>query len=286
MQVIGGSLGRRIADILGADYVPIEERAFPDGEVNFRILGSIDREVILVLRKKASEHMNSYLVKLYFLTKTLHDADANISLVMPYFVYARQDKVFRKGEPLSSQFVADLFDPLVSRFITVTPHTHRRDSILPMFKHAKAVNVSGIPALAKALPELSDTFVLGPDTESIVWAKEMAEIIGADGYGSFDKKRDLSTGEIHVAAKDFDLQGKNLVMVDDMVSTGGTTVRAANLARRKGIKELHVSFVHPVLSGNALEKLRSLKAESVIATNTIESPVSVADVAPLVAKSL
>ena len=286
MQVIGGPLGEKIAKIIGADFLPVEERTFPDGEVNFRIIGDIDRDVVLALRKKAGENPNAYLARLYFMAKALHDADADTRLVMPYFLYARQDQVFRKGEPLSSQYVADLFDPLVSKFITVTAHTHRRDSILPMFKHAKAINVSGIPALASALPKVENAFVLGPDTESIVWAKEMSGLIDADGHGAFDKERDLATGKIKILKKEFDLKGKNLVMVDDMVSTGGTTIRAAKYARAMGIKELHVTFVHPVLAGNALENLQQLKAKSLLAANTIESPISVADVAPFIAKNL
>lgn len=286
MQVIGGPLGRKVADVLKVDYVPIEERVFPDGEVNFRVLGDIDREVALVLRKKAGENVNSYLVKLYFATRALYDADADIKLVMPYFLYARQDQVFRKGEPLSSQYVADLFDPLVKKFVTVTAHTHRRDSILPMFKHAKAINVSGIPALAAALPQVEDAFVLGPDTESIVWAKELASLLDASGHGAFDKERDFSTGEIQVSKKDFDIAGKTVVMVDDMVSSGGTTVWAARHALEMGAGELHISFVHPVLAEGALQKLLALKAQSLVATNTIESTLSLADVSTLLAKNL
>lgn len=286
MQVIGGPLGQKVAEILGARYTTVEDRVFPDGEINFRVLGDVDREVVLVIRKKAGEDVNSYLIKLYFTTKALYEADADISLVMPYFVYARQDQVFRKGEPLSSQYVADLFDPFVSKFLTVTAHTHRRDSILPMFKHAKAMNISGIPALASALPKLNNTFVLGPDTESIIWAKELAKLMGADDFGAFDKERDLSTGKIKIKTKDFDLQGKTVVMVDDMVSTGGTTVRAAKHAKEKGAGDIHVSFVHPVLSRGAVDTLHAMGAKSLIATNTIESPFSVADISPLLAKNL
>ena len=287
MQVVGGFLGRMVAEQLDVDYVPLEEISFPDGEFKFRIqTEKIDRDVVLVLRKKMGEDINKYLVKLYFAAKTLHNADADTKLVMPYFAYGRQDAVFKTGEPLSSEYVAHLFDPLVSKFLTVTAHTHRQDSILPMFKHAKATNISGIPALAKALPKIENAFVLGPDTESIVWAKEMAKLIGADDYGNFDKVRDVDTGEIKVTMKDFDFEGKNLVLVDDMVSTGGTIERGVALASKYGTKDLHISFVHPVLSGNALERMFRLNPKTLISANTMESPVSVADVTPLIVKHL
>ena len=152
MQVIGDELGRKLAHELNVDYLSVEHRVFPDGEVNFKLSSDkIDEEIILLERKRENENVNSYLARYYFLTRALFDAGCDISLVMPYFVYARQDQIFRKGEPLSSQYVADLFDPLISDFITVTAHTHRRDSIQPMFTHAKAKNLSGVPALASEI---------------------------------------------------------------------------------------------------------------------------------------
>lgn len=287
MQVVGDTLGSRIAGLLDAEHIAVDERVFPDGEVNFRILGEkFDKDVVVVMRKRMEENINSYLAKLYFLVRTLYREDCDIDLVMPYFAYARQDQVFRPGEPLSSEYVAQLFDPLVRKFITVTAHTHRRDSIMPMFSRAKALNVSGVPALAEVLPELDDVFVLGPDTESIVWAKEMAGLLGTKDYGAFDKERDFETGKIKITAKDFDLGGKRVVMVDDMVSTGGTTAKAAKYAKSMGAREVHMSFVHPVLARNALEILFSAGPGSVISTNTIESPVSVGDVSKLIAGHL
>jgi len=287
MQVIGDSLGAKIAKIIDADHIKLDERVFPDGEVNFRILGEkFDRNVVVAMRKGMTENINTYLAKIYFVVKTLYKEGCDIDLVLPYFAYARQDKVFRPGEPLSSEFVAQLFDPLVKKFITVTAHTHRRDSIMPMFKHAKALNVSGVPALANVLPAVEDAFVIGPDTESIVWAKEMADCLGTKDYGAFDKKRDINTGAIKITAKDFDVKGKNVVMVDDMVSTGGTTARAAEYIKSMGAKDIHMTFVHPVLARNALEVLFSANPQSVISTNTIESPVSIGDVSPFIAEHL
>lgn len=286
MKVVGGTFAGKIADLAGAEHVGVEHRVFPDGELNFRVLSEdLEDDVVVALRKRPGEGVNDYLVKTYLLTRTLYEAGADLTLVMPYFTYARQDKVFRPGEPLSSRHVARLFDPLIEKFITVTAHTHRRSSLLPLFDHAEAVNVSGVPALAEALPELEGPFVLGPDTESVVWAEELAGLLDARGHGAFDKERDLETGEISIKAKDFDLHG-TVVMVDDMVSTGGTTERAAREALARGAEELHITFIHPVLADGALDRLRSLEPASLIAANTLESPVSVADVVPLVVRHL
>jgi len=287
MQVIGGILGEKVAGHLGAEHVKLEELKFPDGEFKFRILTKkLDSEVAIVMRKRANEDINAYLVKMYLLTKTVHQAGSSIKLVLPYFPFARQDIQFKPTEPLSVEYVASLFDPLVTDFFTVTMHMQRKSSIEPMFSHAKATNISGIPAIAEALPEVENPFVLGPDTESIVWSKELAGLLGVTDYGAFTKERDIDTGEIKITAKDFDFEDKNLIMVDDMVSTGGTTLLATKYARDRGVKDVHLTFVHPVLAGKALEKLRAANPKSLIATNTLESPISTADVSPLIAKHL
>ena len=287
MQVIGDELGKLLAQELKIDYLPVEHRVFPDGEVNFKVSSDkIDKDVIIIERKRENENVNAYLLRYHFLTRALFDAGCNITLVMPYFVYARQDEIFRKGEPLSSQYVADLFDPFVSKFFTITAHTHRRENIQPMFKHAKAENISGIPALASALPKLEDAFVLGPDTESIIWSKELAEILGFSNYGAFKKERNYETGEIKITAESFDFKGRDLIVVDDMVSTGGTTLRAIKYAKEMGAKEVHMAFVHPVFAPGALQKLSDSNPSSIIAANTIESPVSVANIIPLLTKYL
>ncbi len=287
MQIIGDKLGKDVAEYLGVEYHVIDHRIFPDGEINFKIpLDKLEKNIVLISRKRPDENVNEYLARLYFTTRTLHDAKHEISLVMPYFVYARQDDVFRKGEPLSSQYVADLFDPYISNFFTVTAHTHRRDSIQPLFKHAKAKNISGIPALAEALPKIEDAFVLGPDTESIIWSKEMADILGLDNFGAFKKFRDKETGEITVTAEDFDFKNRDLIVVDDMVSTGGTIERAVRHAKEQGAKRVYLTFVHSVFSNDALKRLQALQPVEIISTNTLESSVSSASIHKLLAKYL
>ncbi len=271
-------------------FVPFEDRKFTDGEICPRILfkevPKAGDDIVLAINKHADESINDYTLKVYFMARTLYDMGLKIKLVFPYFSYARQDKVFRQGEPLSSNYVAQMFDPIVADFITVTAHLQRRASIAPLFKHARATNVSGVPALIRGLPKIENPYILGPDTESIHQSKKMAEMMGASDYGAFTKVRDVDTGAIHVSTGDIQLEGRNVVIVDDMVSTGGTVLKGIELARKLGARQIHIAFVHAILAGRALEKIKNMKPDSIVGANTMESPVSVADVTPEIAGEL
>ncbi|MBR9681609.1 MAG: ribose-phosphate diphosphokinase, partial [Candidatus Altiarchaeota archaeon] len=256
-MLIGDDFGKKIAKGLDIAFMAFEDRVFTDGElcpnILFEAAPKKDSEVILAMNKHSTESINDYTLKAYFMAKTLHDMNLKVKLVFPYYSYARQDKVFRPGEPLSSTHVAQMFDPIITDFITVTAHLQRRTSIAPLFNHAKAHNVSGIPALVRELPEIENPYILGPDTESIHWAKEMAEIMNVPDYGAFTKTRDVNTGAIKVSTGTIELKGRNVLIVDDMVSTGGTMLKGIELARKVGAQSVHVSFVHPILAGGALE---------------------------------
>lgn len=288
-MLVGDDFGKKIAKGLKTEFIPFQDRVFTDGElcpnILFEELPRKGDEVILALNKHANESINDYTLKIYFMTKTLHDMNLKVKLVFPYFSYARQDKIFRLGEPLSSNHVAQLFDKNVTDFITVTAHLQRRESISPMFSHAVAHNVSGIPALIRKLPKVKEPYILGPDTESIHWSKEMAGLMGVPDYGAFTKVRDVNDGSIQVSTGDISLTDRNVIIVDDMVSTGGTMLKGVELSRKVGAKSIHLCFVHSILANNALGKMKKLNPKSIIGSNTMESSVSVADVTPeIVAK--
>ncbi|HDR53204.1 MAG TPA: ribose-phosphate diphosphokinase [archaeon] len=291
MLLVGDAFGKKIADLLGVKFVPFEDRKFTDGElcprIEFKEISPPGSDAILAINKHSDESINDYTLKAYFLARTLHNSKFRTILVFPYFSYARQDNVFRYGEPLSSNYVAQMFDPIVTNFVTVTAHLQRRTNIATLFDHAKTHNVSGIPALIRQLPSgLKDPYILGPDTESIHWAREMADLMGVRDYGAFTKKRDVNTGEIQVFTGDLDLKDRQVVVVDDMISTGGTVLKSIKLAREAGAREIHVTTVHPILAGGALDKIKAQGVAGIIGSNTMESPISVADVTPDIVEKL
>ncbi len=295
MLIVGpdDEFNRRLASLLGVNLVPIERRKFPDGEVCPRVLGKVQGEdVILSLRMKAgAADVNDYLVELLLTVRNLkeHMGAGSIWAVIPYFPYARQDEIFREGEPLSSKYVAELLEESgVEGVFSVTVHLHRRKSFNELFSRAEAINVDGMKSLARYLRELSleNPFVLGPDTESIVWARDLAGYLGTQDYDSFRKERDLATGEIKTTAKELDLKGRTVIIADDIVSTGGTMANAVREAKRMGAKLVISAFVHPVLAKGAFDRILGAGADMIIGTDTLEWAGSKASVVQELADSL
>jgi len=273
--------------------VPIERRVFPDGEVCPRVLGDVDGEdVLLSMRMKAGScQPNSYLIEILFTLRNLkeHMGAKSIHLLMPYFPYSRQDAIFREGEPLSSKYVAELLeDSGVDEVFTITAHLHRVSDMRALFNRADFHNLSGFESLAKELKRipLREPFILGPDTESINWARELAEYYGTEEFDSFGKERDISSGEIRTLVKELKLEGRDVIVVDDMVSTGGTMANAIRSAKMMGARLLIAAFVHPVMVPGSLERILGAGADIIVAADTLEWSGSRASVVPTIASAL
>lgn len=282
---------------LDLKFIELGLRTFPDGELCPRVLvkdvGEVaGKDVVFVCRiRVGGRDPNEYLVNyLLSLMNLKFMGVRRVKAVMPYFIYSRQDDVFRPGEPLSAKFVASLIEGAgADEFYTVTAHLHRRRSIGECFEKAKAFNASGIKALAswvKGSYELKDPFILSPDAEAVTWAEEFSRIVEASEYDALIKERDLATGAIKTMEKAFRLRGRDLIIVDDIVSTGGTMINAVSIARKHEPRRIFCCFVHPILADGALEKIRSLKVDDIIATDTIPSEVSKVSVVELLAETL
>jgi ribose-phosphate pyrophosphokinase len=275
MLVIGPRDGfsEKLAENLKADFIELNRRIFPDNEVCPRILLEKDiagKHVVLVNRMQRPVDPNRYLVEFLLTIKNLRTLGIEkIDVVIPYFVYARQDKIFRKGEPLSAEYVLKLLkDAGASRFFSVSIHFNQEeggfDAPLPAF------NISGIASVANYLKllNLDNPVIIGPDKKSGLFAREISGILGCES-SYLEKKRDLDTGKAETETK-LDATGRDVVIVDDIASSGGTLVNA--IENLSNPNKIICAVVHPVLTGECLEKV-SAKSDF-IACNTIESPIS------------
>lgn len=282
MIVVGGSSSRRLAEDLakelGVGLLQATSNRFPDGESYVRLeTDKLDKEVVIV----QNTHPDDMLVELLLLQDAAGRLGSErITNVIPYFGYARQDKLFNTGEAVSAQVMAEHIEMKADKVITVDIHT---DKVLDWFKRAKGVNVHATKCIGSFFANDGIDLVLAPDKGAAERAREVAEMLGSD-WDHLVKTR-LSGTEVKIAPKRLDVKGRNVLIVDDIISTGGTIEAATMQLRSLGAKRVIAVCTHGLFTMGALDRLRKC-CDKVISTNTIESEVSEISVAPAIAKAI
>jgi ribose-phosphate pyrophosphokinase len=293
LKVIGNtSLAENTAKWLGADFYPVIERTFADGELCPRFESSgnpvMGQTAAIIMQHRRNESINSYLMEYFLLLDAAKDAGfSKIFACMPYFAYSRQHKQYLPNQPVSALTVAKTLENLgASAFVTVTTH---EPSVMSELFSIPTVNLSALSALSECIakkPGFEDAVIVAPDDGAEDMATTLAALLGGRKSTAFEKERDVRTGEITMTSRNVEmLKGKSAIIIDDMVSGGGTMVETARACSHHGSTRIASVFTHPILCGNALEKLKAC-CDEIIATNSIESEVSKADVSPLLAQAL
>ncbi|MEM1695906.1 MAG: ribose-phosphate pyrophosphokinase [Desulfurococcaceae archaeon] len=290
--VLGGVNGEHIAIELSYtgfyELSSVEVKKFPDGETYVRILTDVNgRDVVYI--NSLQRNVNEAVVETLLTLDALRDLGAaRIIAVIPYMAYARQDYRFNPGEAISIRTLAKLFKSLkVDYLITVDMHLHRISDPRELFG-ADLRNITGVVELAryfKANYSLENTVVVGPDEEAEQWARIMSRELGGLEYTVLRKTR-ISADKVVIETGDVNVAGKNAIIVDDIVSTGGTIVEAVKALRSLGVRDLMVGVVHPILVDTAYIKLLRLKLKDIVGTNTVLSPISKVSVAPAIHREL
>jgi len=280
LKIIGGPasqlLASRTARALGVEPVLCEYSSFPDGELYLRIAEEIDNKAVTLIQ---STPKDSDLVALLQLIDACEEA-ASINLVLPYMGYARQDKKFKSGEPISARAIARCIN--VDRVFTVNIH---EESILDYFPcPANDLNAAGL--LGKHIGELGleAPIVVAPDAGAQALASSVSGDLGF-ACDSLQKTR-LSGDTVEIKTKCVDVEGRHLVLVDDMIATGGTMAESIRMLKGQGAADVSLACVHPVLTKNAVIRLFNAGVNDIIATDTLEKAESQVSVAPLIAKTL
>jgi ribose-phosphate pyrophosphokinase len=277
---------QKLAEFLGAGFVELEKHVFPDKELRPRVRGSVEdfkgKKVLLVNRSLAEKNFqpNTALMETFFTIKNLKSLGAaKVHVLLPYFFYGMQDKVFRKGEPHSALYVLQLLKSSgADSLFVVCSHMQRTQGELAFAKGIiKAHTISvwkDVAGFLKKNYELKNPIVIGPDFTSNKNAEEVAKLMGASDSTAIHKKRDLNTYETTIQEEDLkELKGRDVVIVDDIAETGGTMAKAIDLCKKRGAGKIVCAVVHPVLAGDCLERIGS-KTSEFIATNTIQSKIS------------
>ncbi|MBW6519097.1 MAG: ribose-phosphate diphosphokinase [ANME-2 cluster archaeon] len=280
MKIIGGPssqlLASRVASALGCELAVCEFKRFPDQEMYIRIMDDIGPEAVII----QSTATDSDYVALLQLIDACSTAE-RVQVVIPYMGYARQDKVFNRGEALSARAMARTIE--AENVITVNIH---ETSVLEHFR-CTTMNIDAAPLMGQYIRDMDhfrDPVVLAPDAGAKGLAASAAEELGID-YDHLEKKR-LSGDTVRVAPKNLDVKDRDVVILDDIVSTGGTMAEAVRMLRQQGAADVYVACIHPVLAGSAILKLYRSGVVDVISTDTIEKAVSRVSVAQLIAKTI
>jgi len=270
-QILASSLARALKTAV----VEVKYSRFPDGE-QYLITGELDDETIIV----GSVVDNDALVQLILMIDACDSSDNR--LVLPYMGYARQDKRFRPGEPVSARAVAQALSRGVSEIITVNIH---EKEVLNYFG-VPARNISlarDIGAYIKTL-DLSNPLILAPDEGALLFAEQVASAGGWD-FDHLEKTR-LSGVEVKMAPKQLCAASRSVVIVDDIISTGGTIAMASTMLYDQGAKDVFAACVHGVFTGGAYVRLMAAGIRDIICSDTIERGCSMISAADSIAAAL
>ncbi|MCS7131714.1 MAG: ribose-phosphate diphosphokinase [Hadesarchaea archaeon] len=287
MLVISGSASRklasRVAKALSCPLVEPERSTFPDGESYLRI----DREVKgehAVIVQSTCRPVNDNYIELFLLLDAAKDLGAKrVTAVVPYLGYARQDKRFKPGEAVSVRTMCKLIERAgADDLLTVDIH---EEEIMTNFA-IPAYNLTAMPLLGRHLSklELRDPVVLAPDQGALRHARRAAAEFMAD-HDYLEKTR-LTSTKVKVGPKRLDVARRDVVIVDDIISTGGTVIEAIRILKRQGARRIYAACTHPVLVGDAMRRILAAGAKAIIATDTIEHKTSVVSVAPVIAEAI
>ncbi|MFB6103663.1 MAG: ribose-phosphate diphosphokinase [Halobacteriaceae archaeon] len=270
-------LGARLAGALDEELGAVEFDEFPDGEQIVRIPDRVDGRVVVV----ASTVSDSAHIQLLQLQDAAREAGATeIVTVIPYLGYARQDKAFTAGEPVSVRAVARAVSTGADHVVTVNPH---QSAVMEYFD-VPTTTVDGAGRLAEPLPSLTDPVFLAPDENAHSVAASVRDAYGTGSVDYFEKDRDHETGTVDIHPHETAVTDRDVVIVDDIVATGSTMSEA--IAHLESPRRVFVGCVHPLLAGNAWTRLARAGVETVYGTDTIESAVSSVSVAPAIAATL
>jgi ribose-phosphate pyrophosphokinase len=280
LKIVGGPasqlLASRTARALGTEPVLCEFNRFPDGELYLRIAGEIKNECVTLIQSTPTD---SDLVSLLQLIDACDEAK-ELNIVIPYMGYSRQDKRFKPGEPISARAVARCIN--ADRIFTINIHAK---SVLEHFS-GPAENLDAAKLLGDHISGLGleNPILIAPDEGAEGLVMRVSSGLGFE-YDHLQKTR-LSGDMVTIKTKNLDVTDRHVVLVDDMIATGGTMTESIKMLKAQGAVDVYLVCVHPVLARNAALRLFNAGVKDIIATDTLEKAESRLSVAPLIADAL
>lgn len=284
-------LAREVAQSLGISLGKLDLNRFPDGEISLQVLDNVRGRDVFVLQTIALDP-NNYLMELLILVDALKRAAAHtINVVIPYYGYSRQDRKDKPRVPITAKLVANMLEEAgVTQVLTMDLHAAQ----IQGFFDVPVDNLHGRALLAEAFRKygLKNPIVVAPDAGSVKLARDYAAQLGTE-FAVLDKTR-LSSGHVEVMTVIGDINGKDVLLADDMCSTAGTLVSAAKACQEKGAKRIFAAITHGLFVGEAVERIESSPIEVLLMSNTIpwtdrlqgSTKIKLISIAPLLGKAI
>lgn len=287
-------LAEQIAAELGNEVLPSSAYTFANGETYVRFNESVRGKDAFVIQSHPAPINDAIMEQLIMIDSLKRASARSITVVSPFYPYARQDKKHKGREPISARLVADLYKTAgADRLMSVDLHTAQ----IQGFFDGPVDHLMAIPLLAEHVASKVDTSnvtVVSPDTGRVRVAEQWAELLGGAPLAFVHKTRDINVPNQAVSKTVVgDIKGRTCVLIDDMIDTGGTIAGAVKVLKDNGAKDVIIAATHAVFSDPAAERLSNCGAREVVVTNTLPlrpeqkfENLTVLSIAPLLARAI
>ncbi|MCX7721374.1 MAG: ribose-phosphate pyrophosphokinase [Dictyoglomus thermophilum] len=263
-------LAEEVAKYLGIELGEIEIRRFSDGEIYARIARSVRGAEVYVIQSLGSR-VNEYFMELLIIIDALKRASAGeVTAVIPYYAYARQDRKTKSREPITAKLVANLLTVAgASRVVTMDLHAGQ----IQGFFDIPVDNLSALPLFTRYFQDknLKDPVVVSPDIGGVTRARALADRLHTPLAIIYKRRPAPEVAEVEEIIGD--VEGRDVIICDDIVTTGNTLFSAAKLLKLKGARDIYAAVTHGILTNDAHKKLEESEIKELVVTNTLPIPV-------------
>ncbi|MBU3738034.1 MAG: ribose-phosphate diphosphokinase [Rhodoferax sp.] len=276
-------LATRLADAARLDLAGIEVHRFPDGESRLTLPAYLPARVVML---RTLNDPNTKLVELLLASRAARELGAlHLTLVAPYLGYMRQDTAFHPGEAVSQRIIGDWLATLFDALITVDPHLHRVSTLQQAVPVAQAHTLSATALLSDwIVAQRAHPLLIGPDAESLQWVSAAAKRHRLD-FAACQKTR-RGDRDVHILLPGIPVDGRAVVLLDDVASTGHTLAQAAQALRLAGAASVDVAVTHALFLGDGLEQVRQAGVQHIWSTDCLPHASNCVSVASLIGQTL